>query len=97
MRHYQIVFMDGDDGQEVVDRLANVEGVVAHGPTDESISATVDHLLQWDHGEGEIKDGFPLIGMDDRREFVTRHGRWLMLSWHVGLRYVSLNELIFNT
>lgn len=46
-----VVFMQGDEAYEVTDKLLNVEGVVMHGATEESVSEAIAYLSQWGMGE----------------------------------------------
>jgi len=88
MKYADIVFMQGDEGREVVDKLCNVEGVVAHGATAESITATIAHLSQWDFGdesEHTLREDIG-AGFDDR---VVEEGDYV-LSWNLGIGYVGL-------
>lgn len=85
---HTIVFMQGDEGREVVDQLCNVEGVVAHGITVESVYAAVEHLKQWDYGdesEHSPEEREPWGPHDE----ITQMDDYT-LSWHLGLGYVGL-------
>lgn len=83
----RIVFMQGEEGRDVVDRLTRCEGVVVRGATDATIATTIDHLRQWDYGEGEVVTD---LGHGTRDEVVERDG--YVLAWNTGLGYVSLDS-----
>ena len=56
MGYAQIVFAQGDEGRELVDKIERVEGVVAHGPTPETVVTAVEYLAQWDYGDESEHD-----------------------------------------
>jgi N6-adenosine-specific RNA methylase IME4 len=88
MRYANIVFMQGEEGHEVVDKLCNVEGVVAHGATAESITETIEYLSQWDFGtesEHDIRDS---IGAGTH-DTVVEEGEYV-LTYNLGHGYVGL-------
>lgn len=86
----QIVYLDGEEGREIVDALYSVEGVVAHGRTAESISAAVDHLASWEApGDAEITTEIPWGSADQ----VDRLGDYF-LSSNLGLGYVALARVV---
>lgn len=90
IRYSEIVFMQDDEGREVVDRLANVDGVVAYGPTEESIEATVEYLAQWDYADDyDVRDTLSAGAHD----IVIEHNGYV-LSFNVGLGYVGLARII---
>lgn len=88
MSFRRVVFIDGDEGREIVDRLTNTEGVVMRGATAETIAATIEHLSQWDNETGEVTDDLG-AGLHDRREDCDC-GCGYVLTWHPGLGYVAL-------
>lgn len=83
-----IIFAQGDEAREIVDRLERVDGVVAFGATDETISETVDYLSQWDFGDESEHDVTAELGAGthDRIETVGDY----ILTWNLGLGYVGL-------
>lgn len=86
----RIVFMDGDEGREVVDRLCRVDGVVAYGATRETVEHAIDYLSQWDYGdEQELVEMLSHGTLDD----VVEHGDYI-LSWNLGLGYVGLERVV---
>lgn len=86
----RIVFMQGDEGREVVDRLCNVDGVVAYGATRETMEHAIDYLSQWDYGdENEVVETLGHGTLDD----VVEHGEYI-LAWNLGLGYVSLDRIV---
>lgn len=103
MRYIDIVFLQGDD--DITDALYNVEGVVAHGQTEESIDAAIQYMLQWDYGEGEEQEYVPSenfyatdpggpwgAGSDVHHQ---RDGETcLVLSSHLGLGHAGLIRII---
>lgn len=86
-----VVFLDGEEGREVTDALFNVEGVVAHGVTEESIAAAFEYLKQWDYGDnyGEMRDEIPAGSQD---LVIIRVG--YVMSANLGLGYVGLSRII---
>jgi len=84
-RYVNIVFMQGDEGRDVVDKLANVEDIMVRGATAESIAQAVEYLSQWDYGDDDIRDDIG-AGSDDT---VVEHGGYV-LTYNVGLGYVGL-------
>lgn len=83
-----IVHLDGvDEGRAIVDALYNVDGVVAHGPTAESIAETVAYLSQWDYGDDD--DTYPYEPWGSR-DSVWHDVDGYTLSANLGLGYVSL-------
>lgn len=96
-RYQTVVFLDGDEGRRVVDKLCGVESVLAHGVTVESVEACVEYLLQWDYDdEGPHEDVQPWGDADstDSLEWTKYEGQDLILSWNLGLGYVSLTRLV---
>src|SRR5260370_4354117 len=63
-------------------------------PTEESVNAALDYLLQWDYGQedSEPYDESP-AGSGDWRELVTRNGRVYEIAYNVGLSYIGLCEI----
>lgn len=91
-RWVSIVFIDGDEGHELVRKLERAEGVVYHGATDESIAEAVAYLKDWDYGdESEVNiTDEPQWGASDYLARVDDY----VLAWHTGLGYVSLNRRV---
>lgn len=83
-----IVFMQDDEGREVVDSLCNVEGVVAHGATAESIMKTIEYLSQWDYGDESEYDIREEIGAGTN-DTVVEYDEYV-LTYNLGLGYVGL-------
>lgn len=91
-RWVSIVFIDGDEGHELVRKLERAEGVVYHGATHETIAEAVEYLKGWDYGdesEHTITDD-PQWGASDR---TAREG-YYVLAWNTGLGYISLNRRV---
>lgn len=88
--YVDIVFMQGDEGCEVVDRLCRVEGVVAHGATDATIADAIEYLSQWDYGDDDNVRAD--LGAGSRDEIVERDG--YVLTWNLGLGYVGLSRRV---
>lgn len=82
-----IVFQQGEEGREVTDALYNVEGVVQHGVTEESLLAAIDYLAQWACPGDEVLEEQPWCDVDD----VWRSGNWVVYA-NPGLGYVGLAE-----
>ena len=94
-----VVFMDGDEGREVVDRLANVEdGYYVRGATEESIQEAAEYLADWDYADMAYptSSGEPWGSQDETAE-VTVNGTQYTLAWNVGLSYVSLQRRAEHT
>jgi hypothetical protein len=87
-RYANIVFMQDEEGREVVDRLCNVEGILAHGATAESITETIEYLSQWDYGDESDHYAREDIGAGVNDE-VVEEGDYV-LTWNLGLGYVGL-------
>ena len=94
-RYARIVFLQGEEADEVLDKLERWEGgnsVVYHGHTDETVAAAVEHLAQWDFGdesEHDVHDE-PAAGPHDRTETVGDY----VMSWNLGLSYVGLERKV---
>lgn len=87
-----VVFMDGEEGREVVHRLTNTDGVLVMGATEETIQETAEYLALWDYGEDHsLSDSEPWGRYDDTAE-VTVSGTDYILAWNTGLGYVSLQR-----
>jgi hypothetical protein len=91
-RYYDIVFMQGDEAYDVLDKLCHVDGVVVHGADDESIRAAVDYLSQWDYGD---ESEHTIVTRDSfgRYDDEATHGEYL-IGWNYGLSYVYLARLV---
>ena len=85
-----IVFIDGEEGRELTDKLYNVEGVVAHGITEESVTEAVEYLKQWDMGEYDTVTDEEQHGS---RDDVMDHHEYT-LSANLGLGYLALSKTI---
>jgi hypothetical protein len=83
-----VVFMQGDEGREVADRLFNVEGVVAHGIDSESAAEAVEYLRQWDYGDNDDTSEELGNGTDD---VVVFHDGYILTA-NLGLGYVGLSR-----
>lgn len=94
MRVARIVFMQGDDGREVVDALTRADGVVHYGATSETIGAAIEHLSQWDNGDDDdVHDHFAAGAGDN---VVTDDETGYTLTFHVGLGYVGLERQLLD-
>lgn len=91
--HYEtVIFLQGDDANEPIDALYNREGesVVYHGVTDESVSAAIEYLRQWDYGEPTEPQADTGAGtMDDE----WREGEYVLTA-HLGLGYLGLMRIV---
>jgi hypothetical protein len=92
-KYMDIVFLQGDDGREVADKLFRVEGVCAHGITAESAREAVEYLSQWDYGDddGELRAELP-AGSNDAVIFAD--GGQYVLTANLGLGYVGLSRIV---
>lgn len=78
-RYSNIVFMQGEEGYEVVDRIAS-----------DGIAEAVAYLSQWDSGDDyDVRDESCAGPYDDRAE----HGGYL-LTWNVSLGYAGLERIV---
>jgi hypothetical protein len=64
-------------------------------PTEESVNAALEYLLQWDYERDNmtVTDESP-AGDSDWTETVTQDGRTFEIAYNVGLSYVGLCEII---
>lgn len=83
----QIVFLQDEEAQPYLDALYNVDGILVQGATDESITATIRKL--WDFDYGEYTAGFESGTQDDMWD----KGQYV-LSANYDLRYISLGTLV---
>lgn len=90
-KYSHIVFMQDDEGSEVVDRLTRcTDGFTVYGPTAETIAEAIEYLSQWDYGDDyDVRDE-PSAGTSDD---TVREGEYL-LTWNTGLGYVGLERVI---
>ena len=89
----EIVFIQGDEARALVDALFDVEGVVAHGATQQSITAAVEILAQYDGDDNVLYDveKTPVPWSHDDKTWVE--GQYI-LSAHLGLGHISLAKII---
>lgn len=95
MPYQSIVFMQGDDANEPLDMLYNRESadsIVYHGPTAESVAATLEYLRQWDYGEPTEQYDVPASGTSDD-VWVSDCGSYRM-SANLSYGYVGLERII---
>lgn len=85
-----IIFLQGEEGREITDKLYDVEGVVARGATEESIAAAVEYLTQWDYGEYHNVTEEAQHGTQDD---VWELGKYTLTA-NLGLGYVGLSKTI---
>ena len=78
MPYQNIVFMQGDEAIPVLDMIEN-----------QSEQDALEHLLQWDYGDGLEEENQPW-GESDK--LFLHHD--LVLSWNTGIPYVSLTRII---
>lgn len=91
-RYAEIIFDQGDEAAEVIDRLENIEdGWLVHGATEETIAAAIEHLLQWDYGEEPHTFIEHPTGNHREREAIVGD---LLLTWHLDLGYVALYRAV---
>ena len=77
----QIVFMQGDDADETMQILDE------HGK-----KAALDHLLQWDNGDGDVRS----TSSAGSNDYIYKHGNYIM-SYNLGLPYIGLEEVIHTS
>ena len=82
-RYSNIVFMQGDEGYEMVDRITS-------GPRHQCVAEAVTYLSQWDTGDDyDVRDESCAGPYDERAE----HGGYL-LTWNASLGYVGLERIV---
>jgi hypothetical protein len=71
------------------------ESVLWECPTEESVNAALEYLLQWDYERGNmaVTDESP-AGSSDYREEITHGGRTYEITYNVGLSYIGLCEVL---
>ncbi len=86
------IYMQGDEGREVVDKLCHVDVDPEDGYDHASLEECVEYLLQWDSGEGVFYDVNPVPNADniDDLKGTKFEGKGLVLSFNFGLGYISL-------
>lgn len=84
----RIVFMQDEEGREVVDRLTRTEGILMRGATDATVAEAIEYLSQWDMGEDD--DVHEQMAAGSRDEVTERDG--YILTWNAGLGYVGLER-----
>lgn len=100
MIYAEIVMIQGEEGREYADRLFNVDGVVAHGATAESIEMIARELSNWDDGEMDgvtvyDSEEVPLAWTPDDKSWEEDwQGTTYILSGNLGLGHVSLARKI---
>ena len=78
MPYQNIVFMQGDEAIPILDMIEN-----------QSEHDTIEHLLQWDFGEGLMEEKQPW-GESDK--LFLHHD--LVLSWNSAIPYISLTRIV---
>lgn len=81
MTYTTVVFMDGDEADEVLD-------IIDRNGT----RAALSYLTQWDYGDNyeAPRDEAPWGSRDDTEHFPFGDAGTYVLAWNRGLRYVSL-------
>jgi hypothetical protein len=90
MAWHTIVYLQGEEADEVFTMLYDIEGVVWHGPYDMTIDRTVEHLAKWDNGEESEHSPYteePWGGED----YTETCGEYT-LTWNTHCAYISLNR-----
>lgn len=77
-----VIFLDGDEADSVLDML-----------DDDGPHAALIHLTDWDYGDGQEVRDVPSWGGDDKLYEADLDGLRYVMSWHDGLRYVSLTRV----
>lgn len=93
MRYVRVVFLQGDEADEILDALCCKypdSDVVYQGASAESIDAALETLKQWDYGDDDDVHDTPSKG--DRDDFHETDE--YLLSWNLGLTYVGLERKI---
>jgi hypothetical protein len=91
-KYAEIVFLQGDEAEECVTALCNIDGVVVRGVTAESVRSAVEYLAQWDMGEyGEVRDEIP-AGSNDT--VIIADGGEYVLTVNAGLTCVGLSRVL---
>lgn len=91
-RFLEVVFMQGEEADEILDSLERREGAVLQGATAETIADAVETLAQWDgpDNDGRLSSAVP-CGWGDRVASHTVGGDVYWMVWsairapHVGL------------
>ena len=81
----QIVFVQGDEADEIINNLYSIDGSTAHGASAESIKEAVEYLKQWETGDEEVEIELGAGSIDD----IWEEGDYI-LSANMGLTYVGL-------
>lgn len=88
-----IVFMQGEEADEVLAMLYEIDDFVWSGPYEESIARTVKHLKQWDYGEeSEVYTLHTTEPWGTHDQTVEHDG--YVLAWSIYLPHISLNRRI---
>jgi hypothetical protein len=99
MRTVNVVFVESseemfDESTTLFDKLYNVEGVVLHGATHESVWAVAEHLSQWDNGELDEREDSAEPGNYEDVWDCRINGTLYTLYAHRSIGYVGLNAHI---
>lgn len=89
-RYVRIVFLDGDEGRDRTDELYNVEGVVNHGATAESITGAIGYLTGWDYADADDVHDERTAGANDD---TWQEGEYILTA-NSGLGYIGLERVI---
>jgi hypothetical protein len=75
--------------------VGDYDSVVWECPTQESVTAALEYLLQWDYERENmtVTDESP-AGSSDYTETIESDGRTFELAYNVGLSYIGLCEII---
>jgi hypothetical protein len=89
MPYQNIVFMQSDDADEALRILYDKhdDSVVWSWP--DKVTETIEHLTQWDMGEGEVNETSQSGSADDQKA----EGNYI-LTWHLGLGYIGLERIV---
>lgn len=80
----EVVFLQGEEAATIIDRLGRVDGVLYRGHTAETVAEAVEHLAQWDTGEGEVRSSAAFGDSD-----LIEHGEYT-LTWSPRNDYIGL-------
>lgn len=84
--YQQVVFQQGDEAREA---LAILEGTDDGIPDQDTMSAAVEYLRQWQDAENEVLDHSTTMPFDQQYQQGD-----LLLSWNTDFPYVSLEMAV---
>lgn len=97
--YVNVIFIQ-DDEDGIIDTLYNIDGIVIHGATEESIQAAGEYLAQWDFGEetdmAHTEEGDNPAGSRDDEWNVTVGGIDYVIAANAMLGYVGMTRQPLN-